>query len=81
VTIKHAYIAGMGINLSNSSPTTCINDIITDYNERTKSKLRKLTYEEFLARVFSEIENLLHIVQNGNINHMYDQYYKNWMHT
>ncbi|XP_014203676.1 biotin--protein ligase isoform X2 [Copidosoma floridanum] len=72
---------GMGVNLSNSSPTTCINDMIKKYNDISKNKLKKLSYEKFLALSFNELEKLINIVQNGNLDYFYELYYKYWMHT
>lgn len=75
------YIPGTGINLSNSSPTICINDLIKKYNDASNKKLKKLSFEKLLALIFSELEGLLNIVQNGNLDRFYELYYKYWMHT
>ncbi|XP_011314628.1 biotin--protein ligase [Fopius arisanus] len=72
---------GVGINLSNSLPTCCINDVIKKYNEKQKTKLPLLTYERLLALIFNELENLYNILQEGNVDHFYDLYYNYWLHT
>ncbi|KAJ8682026.1 hypothetical protein QAD02_017818 [Eretmocerus hayati] len=72
---------GVGVNLSNSSPTVCINDLIKKCNETSKKKVKKLTLERYLALVFNELESLLDIVQAGNMDHLYKLYYKYWMHN
>ncbi|XP_001604369.2 biotin--protein ligase [Nasonia vitripennis] len=72
---------GTGINLSNSSPTTCINDMITKYNQATGKKLEKITLERFVALVFNEMEKLINLIQNNNMDEFYDIYYGYWMHT
>ncbi|XP_063990919.1 biotin--protein ligase isoform X1 [Diachasmimorpha longicaudata] len=72
---------GLAINLSNSLPTRCVNDVIKQYNEKHKTKLAPLTYEHFLAIVFNELESLYNIVQEGNVAHFYNLYYEYWLHT
>ncbi|XP_062122556.1 biotin--protein ligase isoform X1 [Drosophila sulfurigaster albostrigata] len=73
---------GCGINLNNSKPTVCINDMIRDYNVRMPEvKLPLLKYEQFIALVFNEIERLLADVQNGNFKSFYELYYELWLHS
>lgn len=72
---------GVGFNLSNSIPTTCVNDIIKTYNLKNNTELPYLEYEHFFANVFNEIEELIDSVQTGDFNHLYDLYYKLWLHT
>lgn len=71
---------GAGINISNSKPTTCINDVILLYNNKYKKNLKKFTYEEYLALVFNELEKLLDCVEKNNIGYFYNSYYKYWLH-
>jgi biotin--protein ligase len=73
--------AGLGVNLSNSTPTTCINDLIRDYNKQSAGSLKELTYEKTLAIIFNEIESILDRIQGGDINHLYELYYGCWLHT
>lgn len=71
---------GIGINLSNSMPTICINDLINEYNMKNDSTLPNLTLEKTLALMFNEIERLMEIVQSGNVQYFLDLYYKHWLH-
>ncbi|KMQ96259.1 biotin--protein ligase [Lasius niger] len=71
---------GAGINLSNSKPTTCINDVISRYNQKHQTKLEELSYERYLALVFNQLEILLDDIEKGNIQHFYSLYYKYWLH-
>ncbi|KAL6440601.1 hypothetical protein ACFW04_003233 [Cataglyphis niger] len=71
---------GAGINLFNSKPTTCINDMISLYNKKYKTNLEKFTYEKYLALVFNQLEILLDNVESNNIQLFYDLYYKYWLH-
>ncbi|XP_003492639.1 biotin--protein ligase isoform X1 [Bombus impatiens] len=72
---------GVGINLFNKEPTCCINDIVTTFNEIYQKKLEMISYEQYFAIVFNEIERWLNIVQSGNIDDFLDAYYTYWMHT
>ncbi|XP_017848460.1 biotin--protein ligase isoform X4 [Drosophila busckii] len=72
---------GSGINLNNSKPTVCINDVITQYNNRhPAANLPQLKYEQFMAFIFNEIERILAIVQNGHFDYFYNLYYDLWLH-
>ncbi|XP_064549702.1 biotin--protein ligase isoform X3 [Drosophila montana] len=73
---------GSGINLSNSKPTVCINDMINEYNVRMpNAKLPLLKYEQFMAMIFNEIEKILSEVQNGDFDTFYSLYYELWLHS
>lgn len=72
---------GVGFNLNNSIPTTCLNDLIKTYNLKHNTDLPYLEYEQFFAKVFNEIEELIDIVQSGDMNYLYDLYYKLWLHS
>ncbi|XP_017009977.2 biotin--protein ligase isoform X2 [Drosophila takahashii] len=73
---------GSGINLNNSKPTVCINDLIREHNARApNNKLPILKYEMFIATIFNEIERLLGEVQNGDFDSFYALYYSLWLHS
>lgn len=73
---------GVGFNLNNSIPTTCVNDMIKAYNIKNNTKLPYLDYECFFANVFNEIEELLYVVQtHSDFDYLYDLYYKLWLHS
>lgn len=71
---------GLAVNLSNSLPTTCINDMITAYNKKNSKNLPLLTFEKTLALIFNQIESILDRVQSGDVQYLYDLYYKHWLH-
>lgn len=71
---------GVGINVSNSTPTLCINDLINEYNIKNGTTLPNFTLEKALALMFNEIERLINIVQAGNVEYLLDLYYKHWLH-
>ncbi|KAL7289279.1 hypothetical protein TKK_0017213 [Trichogramma kaykai] len=80
---SNTYICdiGTGINLSNSSPTVCINDLVKIYNEKNSKKLKKITTEKLIAHVFNHIESLIDEVQKDNFKVFLQLYYKYWLHT
>ncbi|XP_076242598.1 holocarboxylase synthetase-like protein isoform X2 [Calliopsis andreniformis] len=73
--------AGVGVNLFNKTPTCCINDIITMFNKMYNKSLPIISFEQYFAIVFNEIEKWLNIVQSGDLNTFLDVYYAYWMHT
>jgi biotin---protein ligase len=72
---------GVGVNLSNSNPTLCLNDLIKEYNTRHNKTLPLLSYERTFALIFNEIEMLLKRTQTGDFDHLYELYYTYWLHT
>lgn len=73
---------GVGLNLNNSNPTTCINDLIREYNAANNTTLPAIQYERFFALIFNEIEHLLNAVQSArNFDKFYEQYYQLWLHS
>lgn len=72
---------GIGFNLDNCVPTTCLNELIKSFNIKHSTNLPYVGYEQFFANVFNEMENLIDIVQTGNMAHLFDLYYQNWLHT
>ncbi|CAH0549555.1 unnamed protein product [Brassicogethes aeneus] len=72
---------GVGVNLSNSNPTTCINDMIKTENLTFGSDLAYISYENYFAEVFNEIERLYEVFQNGDVDYFYNLYYKYWLHN
>jgi biotin---protein ligase len=67
---------GCGVNLSNSTPTTCVNDLIRQHG----AKLAELTDEQYFATIFNAIEKLFDRVQGGDFDTLYKLYYKYWLH-
>ncbi|XP_030749027.1 biotin--protein ligase [Sitophilus oryzae] len=72
---------GCGVNLSNSNPTTCINDIIKDCNRKTGSSIPEITHEQYFAQVFNETENFIDRFQIGDAEYFFDYYYESWLHN
>lgn len=72
---------GIGFNLDNRVPTTCLNELIKSSNLKHSTNLPYVGYEQFFANVFNEMESIIETVQSGNMAYLFDLYYKNWLHT
>ncbi|CAG9793285.1 unnamed protein product [Diatraea saccharalis] len=73
---------GTGVNITNSIPTICVNDIIADHNRKHGTTLAPITVERFLARYCSELERSLeYMATEGGVRAFLEQYYQYWLHT
>lgn len=72
---------GIGFNLDNRVPTTCLNEIIKNFNKKNSTNLPYVEYEQFFAIVFNEIERLIEVIQCGDLKQFFDLYYKFWLHS
>ena len=76
-------ISGLGVNLDNRKPTTCINEIIAQLSSMAsapREKLAPLSLEKLLAVTFTQLEILLNAVQAGQVQQVLDLYYSYWLH-
>ncbi|OWA51482.1 Biotin--protein ligase [Hypsibius exemplaris] len=71
---------GIGVNISNSEPTTCLNDLICATNESRKTKLEPFTIERFIARTLTELERLLKSFAALGAQAFLPTYLKYWLH-
>ncbi|CAK1545560.1 unnamed protein product [Leptosia nina] len=72
---------GTGVNISNSVPTICVNDIISEYNTRERTSLAPLSIEKFLARYCSQLERIIdYLNSDGGVDAFLEQYYQYWLH-
>ncbi len=80
---KVNILIGCGINVYNSRPTLCLNDIIDNYNiQSLTKKLNHLKCEEVIARTLTQLEILLSTIEEHNgIEIIKDLYRKHWMHS
>lgn len=76
----HATI-GCGVNVSNSHPTICINDIIQHHNIETGSNLSLLSSSQMAALTVSAIERLVTHFQVEGPGSFCELYYKYWLHS
>uniref|UniRef100_A0A182MHJ7 BPL/LPL catalytic domain-containing protein n=1 Tax=Anopheles culicifacies TaxID=139723 RepID=A0A182MHJ7_9DIPT len=71
---------GVGFNLNNSKPTLCLNDVITQYNNKHATTLPLLSYEKTFALIFNKLEELYDRVQCEGIEVLQQEYYRHWLH-
>ncbi|OQR76125.1 biotin--protein ligase-like [Tropilaelaps mercedesae] len=62
---------GCGVNISNSKPLTCINDL---------AQSRELTVERFIAVKLTQLERLLDLYEKDPAK-VLEEYHANWLHT
>lgn len=75
--------SGLGVNLDNRIPTTCINEVIAQFSSMASAsheKLAPLSREKLFAITFTQLEHLLNAVQAGQIQQVLDLYYSYWLH-
>ena len=68
------------MNLDNSEPTTCINDMIEHKNMASNLVLEKLCKEHLLARILNEMEDLVNNFQEFGPKSFLEKYYLRWLH-
>ncbi|CAI2178702.1 10554_t:CDS:2 [Funneliformis geosporum] len=75
-------IAGCGVNLSNSAPTTSVNRIISLYNHDNKSQLKEFSQEQLLASILVKFESFYKefCSHKNGFEPFLDIYYKRWLH-
>ena len=73
-------IIGLGVNVSNEKPTTCLNHVIEEFMYNNRVKLRLLSIEEALAGTISQIEFLVKLFQVNGVRDFKKIYYKYWLH-
>ncbi|CAN8024721.1 unnamed protein product [Ixodes persulcatus] len=72
---------GCGMNVSNSQPTLCINDIAKVVSRNARQECpRPLTSEEVIAKALNELEFLVATFQGGGVNMILQDYYRYWLH-
>ncbi|RIA92468.1 hypothetical protein C1645_691658, partial [Glomus cerebriforme] len=75
-------IAGCGVNLSNSAPTTAINHIISLYNHANNTQLEGFSQEQLLAAILVKFESFYNdfCSRENGFESFLDIYYKRWLH-
>lgn len=78
--VFHA-ILGVGVNVSNSSPTTCINDLIHKHNAEKGTSLNPISMEMVIARSITQMEKIIAAFQEKGAESFLPIYYKRWLHS
>ena len=68
------------MNLDNSEPTTCINDLIKQTNLVSNMTLTKLSREQLIARILNAMEELFEDFQESGPKFFLERYYQRWLH-
>ncbi|XP_070323069.1 biotin--protein ligase isoform X3 [Odocoileus virginianus] len=74
-------LIGCGFNVTNSNPTVCINDLITEYNKEHGAELQPLRADYLIARTATVLEKLIDTFQDQGPNGILPLYYKYWVHS
>ncbi|XP_077621622.1 biotin--protein ligase [Crocuta crocuta] len=74
-------LIGCGFNVSNSNPTICINDLVTEYNKRHRAELKPFRTDELIARTVTALEKLIGTFQDKGPDGVLPLYYKYWVHS
>lgn len=74
------FCPGCGFNVTNSNPTICINDLITEYNKQHGAELKPLRADYLIARSVTVLEKLIDTFQDEGPNGVLPLYYKYWLH-
>eukprot|EP00924_Labyrinthula_sp_SR-Ha-C_P002700 snap_masked-scaffold_13-processed-gene-4.40-mRNA-1 protein AED:0.16 eAED:0.21 QI:0/-1/0/1/-1/1/1/0/349 len=76
---KFSVFIGIGINLNNNEPTTCLNSIL---KQAFPTEHLKLGREELLSQILAEFEKLTgEILEDGFTGATKAEYLKHWLHT
>ncbi|XP_047731055.1 biotin--protein ligase isoform X2 [Prionailurus viverrinus] len=74
-------LIGCGFNVSNSNPTICINDLVTEYNKQHRAELKPFRTDDLIARTVTVLEKLIDTFQDKGPNGILPLYYKYWVHS
>ncbi|GMS82881.1 hypothetical protein PENTCL1PPCAC_5056, partial [Pristionchus entomophagus] len=71
------FSVGIGINVSNSLPTTCLNDMLPDNSPESAN----FSVEEVIAMTLNKFEQFVNIYENKGQAAFLEHYYKYWLHS
>ncbi|GMT12965.1 hypothetical protein PFISCL1PPCAC_4262 [Pristionchus fissidentatus] len=71
------FSVGIGINVSNSLPTTCLNDMLPDNAPESAN----FAVEEVIAATMNKFEYMVNIYENKGQAAFLEHYYKYWLHS
>ncbi|XP_029029227.1 biotin--protein ligase isoform X2 [Betta splendens] len=74
-------LIGCGVNVTNSNPTICINDLIQHYNIQHNCSLQQLSCAQLIARTVSWLEDFISRFQQEGPDAILPTYYKRWLHS
>ncbi|XP_072471010.1 biotin--protein ligase [Notamacropus eugenii] len=74
-------LIGCGLNVNNSNPTICVNDLIIEYNKKHNKNLSLFRVDYLIARTVTVLERLIDAFQDKGPNAILPLYYKYWVHS
>jgi biotin---protein ligase len=76
-------VAGVGLNVSNSAPTTCLQSLHTATDDTTTATATAtaVNRELVLSHFFNELEPMLERFNVSGFDTFYDDYIQEWLHT
>ncbi|KAK6939824.1 Biotinyl protein ligase (BPL) and lipoyl protein ligase (LPL), catalytic domain, partial [Dillenia turbinata] len=74
---KFNVSAGIGLNIDNEKPSTCLNAVLRELTSVT-CQLRR---EDIIAAFFNQFEILFDLFQSKGFETLEDLYYKTWLHS
>ncbi|XP_050365993.1 biotin--protein ligase 2-like [Argentina anserina] len=74
---KFNVSAGIGLNIDNEKPTTCLNAVLRELSSTTYRFRR----EEILAAFFNKFEKFNDLFINQGFQSLEELYYKTWLHS
>ncbi|EDV20900.1 uncharacterized protein TRIADDRAFT_31020 [Trichoplax adhaerens] len=75
-------VVGCGLNVSNSNPTMCINDIIARFNNRTEgANLKPISVGRLAGLLYNNLETIISNIEKFGIGQFQREYYKYWIHS
>lgn len=76
-------VIGVGLNLDNSEPTTCVNDLLRQRHEelQLQTDAQTISREELLACILTNLEALLSTLTAQGFGPLQEAYLHAWLHT
>lgn len=82
---QFCVLTGIGLNVSNSQPTTCLNDIIASQQQQQHQQpaadVHRVCKEQLLASVLKHLESCFDTFQAQGFGPLQPLYLASWMHT
>ncbi|WIA41073.1 hypothetical protein OEZ86_004707 [Tetradesmus obliquus] len=81
---KFSVLTGIGLNVSNSQPTTCLDDVIASLQQQQQQQQQpaaKVNKEQLLAAVLTHLEACFDQFETQGFAPLEPQYLASWMHS
>jgi biotin--protein ligase len=83
---KFSVLTGIGLNVSNSQPTTCLDDIVANLQQQQEQQQQsaaavKVNKEQLLASVLTHLESCFDRFERQGFAPLEPLYLSSWMHS